>query len=141
MARSSNRDDGYGLQPSSWTGPSAEKGGRGNPPSPIPATAPVAPNSPQPSNELFRLEVEAIADGIAAERIRLPYGSSFTVTASYDGPQRQAASVTLRGLPPMSIEEAVRANLLGVFGVNPGVYEATRATIEALVAKEEESRR
>jgi hypothetical protein len=86
-------------------------------------------------DESFRWEVAAIADGIAAETIRLPFGSSFTVAASYDGPQRRAASVTLRGLPALTIEEAVRANLLGIFGVNPGVYQTTRAAIEALVAQ------
>jgi hypothetical protein len=132
MARKSI-DDGYGLQPSAWTSPSATKGGGlGNQPS-TPA--------PHVDDDSFKWEVAAIADGIAAETIRLPFGSSFTVTASYDGPQRRAASVTLRGLPPMTIEEAVKANLITVFGVNQGVYQATRAAIEALVAQEEESRR
>ena len=41
----------------------------------------------------------------------------------------------------MTIEEAVKADLLSVFGVNQGVYQATREAIEALVAQEEESRR
>jgi hypothetical protein len=134
MARTPNRDDGYGLQSSAWTGPS-RRGGNNPPPSPLPA----AP--PQVDDESFRWEVAAIADGIAAETIRLPFGSSFTATASYDGPQRRAASVTLRRLPPMTIEEAVKADLLSVFGVNQAVYQTTREAIEALVAQEEESRR
>jgi hypothetical protein len=134
MARTPNRDDGYGLQSSAWTGPSG-RGGNNPPPSPLPAAPPHV------DDDSFKWEVAAIADGIAAETIRLPHGSSFTVTASYDGPQRRAASVTLRGLPPMTIEEAVRANLITVFGVNQGVYQATRKAIEALVAQEEESRR
>lgn len=135
MARTSN-DDGYGLLPSVWTGPSA-KGGRGSNPPP----SPTAARAPRVDDKSFKWEVAAIADGIAAETIRLPFGSSFTVTASYDGPQRRAANVTLRGLPPMSVEDAVRAGLLTVWGINPGVYQASRAAIEALVAQEEESRR
>jgi hypothetical protein len=41
----------------------------------------------------------------------------------------------------MTIEEAVKADLLSLFGVNQAVYQTTRAAIEALVAQEEESRR
>lgn len=125
MARSPNRDDGYGLMSSSWTGPSDERG-RSNPPS-LPA-APLTP--PKDDPPFFRETVEAIASQMAqqSDSYRVPSGSTIACN-TLNGRPDIATDVTLWPLPPMTIEEGVRRGLLTIFGYCRGTYEAALASI------------